>query len=29
MVNDALESVDDAAEKFGEFAAGDQEIVDF
>jgi hypothetical protein len=29
MMNDALESVDDAAEKFGEFAAGDQEIVDF
>jgi len=29
MVNDALESVDDAAEEFGKFAAGDEEIVDF
>jgi len=29
VVNDALESVDDAAEKFREFAADDQEIVDF
>ena len=29
VVNDALESLDDAAEKFREFSAGDQEIVDF
>src|SRR6266436_8068972 len=29
VVNDALENVDDAAKKFGEFAAGDQEVVDF
>jgi len=29
VVNDALEGVDDAAEKFGEFAAGDQKVVDF
>src|SRR2546425_2133685 len=29
VVNDALQSVDDAAEKFGEFAAGDQDVVDF
>ncbi len=29
VVDDALESVDDAAEKFREFAADDQEIVDF
>ncbi len=29
MVNDALEGFDDAAEKFGEFAAGNQDIVDF
>src|SRR4029077_6697259 len=29
VVNDPLQGVDDAAEKFGNFAAGDQEIVDF
>src|SRR5258708_3213561 len=29
VVNDALERIDDAAEKFRNFAAGDQEIVDF
>src|SRR5260370_22618719 len=29
VVDDALESVDDAAEKFREFAADDQEVVDF
>jgi len=29
VVNDALEGIDDAAEKFGNFPAGDQEIVDF
>jgi len=27
VVDDALQSFDDAAEKFGEFAAGDQDIV--
>ena len=29
VVDDALQSFDDAAEKVGEFAAGDQDIVDF
>ena len=29
MMNDALECGDDAAKKFGEFAAGDQDVVDF